>query len=871
MVTRDNSNMPAGGVSAGNWDACMTAVAAAAGGRLTDNDLHAVLETIIDRARASAGQAPLPRENIGRTVGAALSAEERAAAAIERANKIRNLNVLPRIEARLEAHDDTARGLSELLVGSEHGTTDAARSIAAEIDFRRAQVRAALEQDLREAGVFDRARNGRKDPDFELAVAKEMAILSGYGPPPPAGAAVAPDVRATAEIFTRYQEAMRQARNEQGAYIGALPGFIVSQSHDQVRIRGAGRDADFARWRDFILPRLDPSTFEGHADRAAFLREAWLGLSTGIHQRLGTPGSEWLTGFKGPGNLAKKLSSERVLIFNSPEDWFTYDRQFGRGSLWDAVNTGLDKGAADVALMRNLGTNPEAMFNAIRDRAIDRARKAGRLGEVDALQKKTLGWKFEEIAGLANVPDNPRAAMIAQTVRNFISAASLGFSTISSFGDLGSRAAVLRHNGVSFLGGLHDGLASLVKSLEHEDAREVLTHLGVMSEAMSGSITSKLMAADGVPGFGARMLRQFYKFNGQEFWTDRLKGSVALALSHNLANLADREFAALPDRLRVNLRRFGIEENEWALLSKGRTEMADGRAHLTPDMVHHIDDSAIALYHGLATGETEAMSAGKIARVRDDLETRLGSYFIDQVREAMSETTARERVYLKLGTKPGSAVGEAVRMFMQLKSFPLTHTMRMWGREVTRNGADWGGIMSTVLTMTALGYLSMVTKDALKGKTPRVPDFQNHPLGSSVDVFASAMAQGGGLGLLGDLMLGEFNRFGGGGLETLAGPAVGRVSQMLRLFGEAKEDFKTRPGKLGVAASHGLTALASWVPFSNVFYTKAAVDYLFLYHVQEFLNPGFLKRTEARMKRENNQTYWLAPSSVNAAFRGALH
>ena len=49
-------------------------------------------------------------------------------------------------------------------------------------------------------------------------------------------------------------------------------------------------------------------------------------------------------------------------------------------------------------------------------------------------------------------------------------------------------------------------------------------------------------------------------------------------------------------------------------------------------------------------------------------------------------------------------------------------------------------------------------------------------------------------------------------------------------------------------------------PGLNLFYTKAAFDYLFIYGLMEKTNPGFLRRMERRMKKENEQEFYYAPS-----------
>jgi len=58
------------------------------------------------------------------------------------------------------------------------------------------------------------------------------------------------------------------------------------------------------------------------------------------------------------------------------------------------------------------------------------------------------------------------------------------------------------------------------------------------------------------------------------------------------------------------------------------------------------------------------------------------------------------------------------------------------------------------------------------------------------------------------------------------------------------------------------------VPLGNLFYTKQAMDYLIWYQFQEALNPGYLRRMERRVERENNQKFVIRPSSIIATGGG---
>ena len=122
-------------------------------------------------------------------------------------------------------------------------------------------------------------------------------------------------------------------------------------------------------------------------------------------------------------------------------------------------------------------------------------------------------------------------------------------------------------------------------------------------------------------------------------------------------------------------------------------------------------------------------------------------------------------------------------------------------------------------------------------------------------IFWAALAQGGGLGLYGEFLFGEVNRFSNSKLETLAGPAISTAASLLDLLSQARpgEDFRAAQ-----AVNLGLRNL----PFGNLWYSKGALDYLLIYHIQEALNPGFLARREQRLRHEEGREYFIPPSYV---------
>jgi hypothetical protein len=276
---------------------------------------------------------------------------------------------------------------------------------------------------------------------------------------------------------------------------------------------------------------------------------------------------------------------------------------------------------------------------------------------------------------------------------------------------------------------------------------------------------------------------------------------------------------------------------------------------MLPGEAGNLPDGAIA--HLAKTADPT-----ELASVRRDLQAKLGAYIMDSTREAMTEPTAAGRLASRLGSTaaPGTWGGEAIRMLMQFKTYPFTFVSRTLGREWRRDGVDVSGLAHIIVATGLLGYVSMTLKDLAKGRNPRDPRRDEHgQVAGYAKLVMAAMVQGGGLGIYGDFLFGEANRTGGGLISSLAGPTAGTAEELFKTFQAIRDgsDTKTR-GEL--AGSHGLQLLKNNTPFINMFYTRSALDYFVLHRLQEALNPGYLRRYEKKVQKENNQTFWLRPT-----------
>lgn len=828
------------------YDDCIAKLQEAAGGTLTENDIEQIVSKVQRRKAQAANNPGLNEQQLAEQIGKELADEERLAALIEkRSQAINVLRKTQRFEWYAGFEGKEAQGLSILNVGSERKGEGFGRSVAAEQKGLEAKLVGPMLAELRAQGLDKLLIN--RDLDFERDIARNMwAITEGEVAGKPANLTGRKEAQEAAKILVKYQEAARMMQNDAGAWIGKVSGYVVRQSHDMFRIRKAG----FESWRDNILPKLDERTFDGVDNRDEYLRRVWTGLSTGEHYK--ERGSEdWLMGFKGPGNLAKRASQERSLHFKSADDWFDYNQSFGASSLLEAQVFGLRKAANNTALMRTWGTNPEAAFLADVSQMKQAAGKRGDAKAVDALDNWRIKSEFEQITGTANIPGNPTVSLISSGVRALISMAKLGGAVLSSLPDIGAKAAVLRHQGITLLDGYTNSLEDFVRGRGDAMQREVSDYLGVGYDGLLGSVMSRFSATDSIPGKMAKLQNRFFRFNLLSWWTDGKATGAGLIMSHNLARNAGKNFAKLDEALQSSLKRFDIGEKEWGVLRQAETRLAGDTAHLTPDAIQRLPDAVI---RPLAEGD----SPKQIQRARDDLELGLRSFYSDEVATAITQGSARERAIVTWGTKPGTPVGEAVRFMMQFKMYPITFATRHMAREILNK--DSVGIAHLIVATTALGYLSMQAKELAKGKEMRKAETP----GEYARMLGAAMQQGGGLGIYGDFLFGEYNRFGGGFLESIAGPAAGTASDLFRAFSEFKDagTGKTTATDLKQGGAALFKVGVNNTPFINLFYTKAALDYLIMFQMQEQMSPGFLRRAERKMEQQNHQKYIIPPSSV---------
>ena len=341
----------------------------------------------------------------------------------------------------------------------------------------------------------------------------------------------------------------------------------------------------------------------------------------------------------------------------------------------------------------------------------------------------------------------------------------LGGMMVSSIGDTATYAREAQYQGKGFFTPYAQALENLMRGRGAADQRRMLDLLGAGLEGFSGELGASMGSLDGTPGTMSRLLQRFYTLSLQSWWTDVHKGGMSMAISRQWGQDKDTEFAALSFDERRLMELHNVTANDWNLFRASRVEAMRGRDYLVPRNIREVDHAAVETWAGRAVTTLEAQ------RIRDRVADRFQTLLADRADFAVATPGADERYMMYGGNRPGTPVGEAMRFLWQFKAYPLTVTNKLiFGREIC--GADsrikaFTGLTSLILQMAVMGYLTGASKDIIRGKEPRDP--------LAWQTWMNALLQGGGAGIYGDFLFGDFSRFGRSRRSRrMAGPVPGR-------------------------------------------------------------------------------------------------
>lgn len=647
-----------------------------------------------------------------------------------------------------------------------------------------------------------------------------------------------------AKAWKDTHEWLRQRFNAAGGAIGELVNWGLPQHHDARALR----NATLPVWKEAIRPLLDLSRMKHPLTGKAIDEREISGILDDIWQSVATEGwskREPLRKAFGRGSLANQRAEHRFLVFKDPESWLQYQRDFGGGGdIFSSMMGHINMMAKDIAAMEVLGPNPsgtiEWMKQAIEKEAQNVAagkpgRLAGKTGTA-ALDKargaqKRIDAVWGSIRGELETPVSSRWAAGFAAARSLVSASVLGAAAISSLSDTGTSMVARRFAGLPASNAFHEIIRGF-GSYTRRDA--VAAGLILDHAAHAFHAQARYVGTLSGPEWASWVADRVLTFSGLTPWTQAAKHAFGLAFMTETANHVGKALADMPDALQATFRRHGITDRQWDMMRKA--VLHEDRMLRPAEIAERIDPKLAERYLEMIQAETDF---------------------------AVPDGSHRSRTLAINENQPGTIAGETLRSFFQFKSFGavfvLLHGMRM-ARMVAGGeyaaGAKYAGAL--LLSTTLFGAVSLQLKSIAAGRDPRDA--------TDPAFWGAAMLQGGGLGIYGDFLFANVNRYGGGFLQSIGGPLVQRASDFWDLTAgnaiQLASGEKTNFGRELVKFARGN------IPGGNIWYLRLAFERIALDQLQYLADPEAnkaFKRSQKFFAREFGQEYFWAPGTMAPA------
>lgn len=601
-------------------------------------------------------------------------------------------------------------------------------------------------------------------------------------------------------------------------------------------------------WVDFVFPQLDRSRYLDPETNLPLGDDEVKQMLGSVWQTLATRGlSNEPTGLvQGRGaSLADQLGAHRELHFKDAESFLEANRSFGRGDLFQAMIGDLRNKAHAIALMETLGPNPEVGFRTIHAWAKSHQAQATTDGRHGSVRNELM---FDELMGKTASAQEDRfdlANRFMQGARNYLTAAKMGMLLLSQVNDVATFRAIAQSDGLDTGRAFRIAL-KLLNPLNAAD-REIARKHGILAQSIINDVALRY-GAEQTPGMSRQLANWTVTLSGAEHWTNANKMAFQALIGSHVADYRKMRFTDLDPDFRAMLERYDIRGADWDIIRQAESVGLGGVEVVSPYLVKKVVTRESGNMAGGKAAAAEARAAQTAIR---EAATKYGAMLAEEADTGMLTPDLRTHALINQATRPGTLWGEFARSMMLFKTFSiaiLTRAIpRIFASGVSGNRA--GMAAQWAIGMIIGGAVSMQLKEIAKGRNPR--DM------ADINFWAAATLQSGGMGIFGDFLLNDVNRFGGGLASTIGGPVVGFADDLRRLtIGNLQQAAEGEETKFGAEA---IQFAKNYAPMINLWYTRLVLDHLLFFHVQEAVNPGYLQRMQRRVEEQNDQTWWAPP------------
>jgi hypothetical protein len=673
-----------------------------------------------------------------------------------------------------------------------------------------------------------------------------------------------------AKAHIKTQDYVIARHNKYGGNIIQRADFHLSQPHDWVSIVKAGKDA----WINFIIPLLNRVKMIDNKTNKPFMNDESLRLALAdVWESITQGGLNKTANITKAGKLYNKRIDHRFLVFKDSDSWKAYQQKFGikEGGILGVIMKNLDSISRDTAMMRKLGPDIDKTYLLLKNLVLSEGRKktAGepakpsilKATEFDKAEAAVKGTLFN--AGFENLhlyfknqlgqPGNPFWARTFSGLRQVLTSAYLGAASILALTDFNWQRMTNQWNGLPAFKSARRTLQLYKEGFKKDkDIAKLAIRAGLIAEhwvPYSQQVNRFMLEVNGSE-FTQRLADATLTLSGLQGHTQAGRWGFGLEFQGYLADSIGKTFDELDAPLKRSFKRYGITAGDWDIARS--TKLYDA-------------------------GEDLAQYEGKNAlfflpdniRLRTDIDDyskeQISSKFFDMIKTeteyAVPSLSAKGRVALLQNAKPGTFAGELILSAAMFKQFPITLMFTHVARGITQKGMGKARYMADLVVSGALyGAFAMELREILKGRNPTPLNYVKEKPG---EYFLRALVNGGGLGLFGDYFLNDTNRYGKTMAETLPGPAIGFIADLLSIPKDAVFDLVN--GRDTNITGDALQLIKRNTPGASIWYLRLIWERIIMETIQRQLDKDFDSRNSRIINnyaKETQQDFWWSPGET---------
>lgn len=647
---------------------------------------------------------------------------------------------------------------------------------------------------------------------------------------------------------------MRERLNSFGANIDQLDNY-VPQDHNARLITAAGKQT----WVNDTLGLVDHDTFiDADGNQLAepeirqILGDMWETITTdGRAKKEYNEAAAQIEGPLGKRSVMQRAASfSRQIHFKDAAAHETYHAKYSELKPAGLLLQNLQRTAEDLAVVERFG--PDAKQNIAK--LIDVAHRlddehADTIGASKERGKRTVaGVNPEQLSEALLGHDDDFKSAVVDAARWFTS-----MHTATKLTRTAVRAVPQDLNTVinyaMELGHL-SRLPQMLTASTNGQTREALRKMGIGAGIIEQSLMATGRRVQGIGWVAQKGMDRFANatmhLSGLQQWTNSAARSGQLIHAWHLAENAGKDWAALKQGTQQLLSEVGINESNWDLVRQVPTTNVAGAK--IPDV------SQIA-----------SVLPNLTAAEHNDMARLVNAFIWEGGNKITNEKDLLARTAGGFGAKPGTtaqAVIQSLMLFRGVVSVITANMIRRWKRQATLGGklAITG---SYVGGATMAGYVGNSLVNLSDGKD--MPD----PKDSRS--WLAAFSTGGGAGFFGDMIAGGLGQVaqsqtgGGSSMWRLLGPTGSEVGDVFNIAGATYKALTEGSATAGdKAAFQSIRFARNHVPLMNLWYTKTAIDHLFMNDINEAAMPGYSKKMENLAGKYGNQYFWTPSGQLSA-------